>query len=474
MNDHDPIEEFFARERGAIEPLPGGEDRWHDIVGQARARRAPQRRWIGYAAAVAAAATLAGTGGWLLRGSLPGGDGGDRVAGRQTSVSQTTSASGPHTSSTSSATPSVTEPTTSASRPTSKTSTINPTNLPVPQDFSLMSMSYAGKDTILALGSGTCSGRGCATVIRSTDNGKTWNIVASVDNVESPGRGAVSSVGTDNALTGIRMANPEVGWIFGGRLMKTTDGGSHWEAVEHDGQAVVDLATNGTDAVLTVALDGCDGTKCSGDVSVQKTTINDMATREIGRVSMTEATDSADVEFTLQGAAIVQVAAVGTSGAGAYAVAGDTMTGIDLGCGDVRGSYVAASGGALDFRACRTGDGEWSFAKTAQSSGQQPEFTPIDGSALLGPGVFASFAATGEENLVAASGGRSGDGRLLVSHDGGQSWQVPAVAPPIPERGWRWVASPGASWYYAIPADGFRGFWRSTDQGETWEKVGLG
>ncbi|MFZ1485749.1 hypothetical protein, partial [Nostocoides sp.] len=63
MNDNDPIEEFFARERGAIEPLPGQDERWTEIVAAARARRRPSRAWVGYAAA-AAAALVAGAGGW--------------------------------------------------------------------------------------------------------------------------------------------------------------------------------------------------------------------------------------------------------------------------------------------------------------------------------------------------------------------------------------------------------------------------
>ena len=38
MNDNDPIEEFFARERGAIEPLPGQDDRWSESVREPASR----------------------------------------------------------------------------------------------------------------------------------------------------------------------------------------------------------------------------------------------------------------------------------------------------------------------------------------------------------------------------------------------------------------------------------------------------
>lgn len=153
MNEHDPVEEFFARERGSIEPLPGGDDRWQEIVGQARARRRPNRSWIGYAAAIAAVASLAGAGGWLARGSLPGNNTTDPLASGSSTISQTSS---PSTSSTSSPNTQGTRTQTSTS---TSTSTTNPTNLQVPQDFSLMSLSYAGQDTMLAIGSGPAPGR---------------------------------------------------------------------------------------------------------------------------------------------------------------------------------------------------------------------------------------------------------------------------------------------------------------------------
>ena len=104
----------------------------------------------------------------------------------------------------------------------------------------------------------------------------------------------------------------------------------------------------------------------------------------------------------------------------------------------------------------------------------QPSWVRVDGPPVnLGPGVFVSFAATDADNLLAASGGREGQGTMLLSHDGGATWREPADPAPLPDRGWRWVASPGADWFYAIPADPIRGFWRSTDAGESWSRVTL-
>ena len=155
MNDNDPIEEFFARERGAIEPLPGQDERWTEIVAAARARRRPSRAWVGYAAA-AAAALVAGAGGWMLRGILPGDTTTPPLASSTRSEPRTVPTSpAPSTSPGASQTPDMTA---SGSGAPSSAASSNPTNLPVPQDFTLMSMSFAGDDTILGIGSGTCSG----------------------------------------------------------------------------------------------------------------------------------------------------------------------------------------------------------------------------------------------------------------------------------------------------------------------------
>lgn len=473
MNEHDPVEEFFARERGSIEPLPGGDDRWQEIVGQARARRRPNRSWIGYAAAIAAVASLAGAGGWLARGSLPGNNTTDPLASGSSTISQTSS---PSTSSTSSPNTQGTRTQTSTS---TSTSTTNPTNLQVPQDFSLMSLSYAGQDTMLAIGSGTCSGPACPAVIKSTDNGATWNLAATLKGADSPGRAALGQVGSDRAFTGIRMANPSVGWIFGGGAMRTTDGGSHWEDFTTQGAAVIDLAATKDGAVLTSVTEGCDGAKCTGDVLIEKAGVGDTSSRELKRIEVDVPIESADVEFSLSGTAIVRIRPVAGSeekypGA-TYAVTGDTVTEIDLACVDSSALYVAASGGERDFALCpAAGEGVWDLAQAPLANGTTPAWAAVDGDQLdLGPGVFTSAATTDAQNLVAATGGRVGEGGLLVSHDGGQTWKAPASAPPLPDRGWRWVASPGATWFYAIPSDGIRGFWRSTDNGETWERVAL-
>lgn len=479
--NHDPIEDFFARERDGIEPLAGGEQRWQEIVGQARARRRPARHWLGYAAAVAAAATLAGTGGWLLRGSLPGGEANPAATGSSSSATEAKISVGPSASATASATQS--SPASSSgqhSASTSATTKVNPTNLPVPQDFTLMSLSFAGADTMLALGSGTCSGPACPAVIKSTDNGATWNLVASLKGAESPGRSALSQVGSDRAFTGIRMASPQVGFIFGGGAMKTTDGGSRWEDYGHTGATVVDLATNKTDVVLTSVTQGCDGSQCSGDLLIERGGVEADATAQIQRIPLSVPIRAADVEFSQSGAAIVRVEPVTSEqrdwpGA-TYLVSGDQVSEIDLGCADTAGIYLASSGGKSDFSACPLSqDGQWSLAEAGMSAAAAPQWSDIEGTGPdLGPGVFASFAATDAQNLIAGSGGTGGQGALQVSHDGGRSWHEPAGPPPLPERGWRWVASPGSSWYYAIPTDAIRGFWRSTDNGETWNRVSLG
>ena len=413
----------------------------------------------------------------MLRGILPGDTTTPPLASSTRSEPRTVPTSpAPSTSPGASQTPDMTA---SGSGAPSSAASSNPTNLPVPQDFTLMSMSFAGDDTILGIGSGTCSGPACPVVIKSVDNGRTWNAAASLRGADSPGRGALSHVGSDGAFTGIRMANPQIGWIFGGGLLRTTTGGSYWGDYIHEGAAVLDLATNGTDVVFTSVTGGCDATKCTGDLLIEGAPVGDARSRVITRIPLSVPLDSADVEFNQAGAAIVRALPVADAGGdwrgASYLVSGATVTQIDLDCPDSRGRYLAAAGGTMDFAACPGADARaFSISRAPQERMAQPSWVRVDGPPVnLGPGVFVSFAATDADNLLAASGGREGQGTMLLSHDGGATWREPADPAPLPDRGWRWVASPGADWFYAIPADPIRGFWRSTDAGESWSRVTL-
>ena len=58
MSEHDPVEEFFARERGEVRDLPGGPDHWEGLV--AESRRPARRGWLPYLGAAAAAVVVVG------------------------------------------------------------------------------------------------------------------------------------------------------------------------------------------------------------------------------------------------------------------------------------------------------------------------------------------------------------------------------------------------------------------------------
>jgi hypothetical protein len=58
MTPHDPVEEFFARERREVRDLPSGPDHWEGILSESH--RPARRGWLPYLGAAAAAAVVVG------------------------------------------------------------------------------------------------------------------------------------------------------------------------------------------------------------------------------------------------------------------------------------------------------------------------------------------------------------------------------------------------------------------------------
>jgi photosystem II stability/assembly factor-like uncharacterized protein len=93
---------------------------------------------------------------------------------------------------------------------------------------------------------------------------------------------------------------------------------------------------------------------------------------------------------------------------------------------------------------------------------------------LLANAGQVAFTATDGSHLVAVSGGTPDlHGSMKVTSDGGRSWHQPAAAPPLPDRGWAWVGSPGDGIVYAVPVDPSGAFWWSADHGEHWKRAVL-
>ncbi len=463
MNDVDPVEEFFARERRDIHPAPGDDGHWAAIVDAHR--RSRRSRWTGFAAGAAAAAVLVGGVGYLLR---PG-DGTTALPGSRTGSTSTSLSSTPTGSATSPAG-------TSTSAPTS-TATSRPVTVGVPADFRLVSVSQADNSTLFGLGITNCKGHACTQVVRSLDSGKSWRAVATFgQEVDTPGRTSSGKVGTRTSLTEIRMASPLVGWVFGAGVRQTTDGGFTWHPYAVPGGGVVSLETDGNTVAVAVATGSCDGSHCSGDLA---TAVADTTANGITEAQYTIPTSApiraADYNW-FNGDLYLSLATDKGATAGLLEAKG-WVTGTK-GCaasGGVSRVVAPASGGTV-FGICpggaAAGSSSYGIVTRKVDGTWQQVVAPDSGALLLTNAGSTSFAAADSTHLLAVSGGDPAvHGSMKVSSDGGVAWHDPKSAPPVPDRGWAWVGSPGAGTYYAIPFGGSGVLWRSTDKGETWTTV---
>lgn len=451
MTPDDPLDRFFDRERSAIEPHPTSPEHWAAIVQEHRSAR--RRRPWAYLAGAAAAVIAIGAVALVVRAP-------DRDVARP-GTSSTTPVPTPTTSPTSTAIVTVT--TTQLGEPLTVTVTQTPPPAPVPvlKAFDVASVTNAGNGHLAALVTASCSGSRCTAVITSSDDGAHWTVASSV-------RGQVP--GPDGPRI-LRLASPEIGWLVGTTVQRTTNGGEDWVEYTHPGQHVFGLETDGRDVVIV-----------AGDAPTAEGTRQLIVSRApIGAAEATAVGDPLDV--TDLGAADVVwsrgQAYISTSGAGGpYRVDAEALTPLPMPQGHSSVGLVAASEAptlySVGARGAAAGSAAYDVWASSDGGRTWTRRTPEESPLTLANAGQTSFTATDAQHVVAVSGGSTElRGAMKVSTDGGRTWRAPAEAPPMPDRGWAWVGSPGNGIVYAIAVDPSGSHWLSTDDGRTWSRAVL-
>ncbi|AKU17086.1 sialidase family protein [Luteipulveratus mongoliensis] len=461
-DDHDDaVARFFADEREAVRPVPADPERWAQITeGASQPRRRP---WWGAAAGVAAAVAI-GLTGWSLQQTPFGHDDvsrGSAVSGKPVPTVSRLSTRG------------VQAPVSESQQPR-----------PVPASFHTWSLSNAGSGTLFALGSGPCANGFCPAVLSSADEGASWTMVhsfAQTDTTRSQGT-AQSPVQPERAITEVRFATPQIGYVFGGDLWMTKDGGVSFDRLAHPGQTVLDVEVDAGKDVVVLSADGCSATGCvgplylsrasaKGDEALTTTTQLELDTPvqdaqlvlRKGQVYVQPTATSAETArpLRLQSGgltAIPQPKECGASPLQALTSAADNSGVLYAGCS------VSVQGGTTAYRVLRSND----HGATWQST---PTQVNVPSSGRL------SLAVPRPDHVVVTTGGpRPGSAggaikqRLQVTADGGRTWQLPTTPGALPEQGFDWTASPGGGQVYAVPRTA-KGYWRSSTDGRTWTVV---
>ena len=102
---------------------------------------------------------------------------------------------------------------------------------PIPSDFEPVSVTFVSANDGWLLGTATCDGQPCATIVRTVDGGATWAAIPAPNYSGWPVRPIVGGV------LRIRFANAQDGWLYGSwqlgapSLWSTHDGGVTWHSV---------------------------------------------------------------------------------------------------------------------------------------------------------------------------------------------------------------------------------------------------
>jgi hypothetical protein len=333
---------------------------------------------------------------------------------------------------------------------------------PVPAGFAASSVTFVSPEEAFVLGTAPCAKAPCTSILRTLDRGASWRgLPAPVAPLGNRQAGT-----TETAVWGIRFANPEVGFAFGNGLWETSDGGERWTSAVSPGGSIESLEViDGQLLALTASCTPDNG--CGQTDTLVRRPLAGGGWRRAARVTepgaiatqakVAAVIDGSRVLITTNGglSMVTQAGPCGTAevpapaavavtgphglalecagGAAAGSVQKTVYVSDDLGAhwqkagspangGDPGGlsagsasQLVAAafSGGSFLYH---SGDGgaKWSTAFFAGDGGlgfnDLGFTTPADGVVVHGP-VFSDSNAEGRP------------GRLLLTSNGGASWQ---------------------------------------------------
>ena len=337
-----------------------------------------------------------------------------------------------------------------------------PAGGPVPRGFAASSVTFVSPQEAFVLGTAPCAKAPCTSILRTLDRGADWRGLPAP--VVTLGNEAADATGP--AVWGIRFANPSDGFVFGNGLWETTDGGERWSSAASPGGSIRSLEViDGQVLALTAACTPNNG--CGQAETLVRRPLGGGGWQQVARVTepgpiatqarVAAVLDGSTVLVTTNGglSTVTQAGPCGTAevpspaaiavtgpdglavecagGAAAGSVQKTVYVSDDLGAhwqkagspangGDPAGLSAgsvaqlvvsAASGGSFLYH---SGDGgaKWSTAFSAGDGGlgfNDLGFTsPADGVAVYGP-VLSDNNAEGRP------------GQLLLTSDGGASWQ---------------------------------------------------
>lgn len=355
---------------------------------------------------------------------------------------------------------------------------------PVPGTFRTWSVSNGGNRTVYALGSAECREGICPTLVRSPDDGTSWKAVHTFTGTDTSSlQGAVvPSVQPNGALSQVRFADPQVGYVFGGDLHLTKDRGASFEKVIHPGETVLDLEIWQGQVYLLTA-DDCVQGSCAGTVHLSRADVSTPSSfTQVATASLVGTIEAGSLTVK-KDIVLVETAGESLSAMPPLRLAGDRLHAVRAqACGGapIEAVTIAASGSDDVLGVCRSDPNSSKLAVLRSTDGGQSWFARSD-PVLDQPDVGAiAIAAADRDHLVVGAGGPRARSPLTgpqskrslqVSTDGGLSFTTASVPDAaVPASGFDFVGSPGGKEFYAVSRTS-PSYLASTDFGERWRIV---
>lgn len=329
-----------------------------------------------------------------------------------------------------------------------------PAGVAVSAGFVPVAVSAIGSDVFWVLGSTRCGSAPCASVLRTLDGGRTFlAIPAPPSRVVQP---AIATPGGPDqrvlgAISDVRFADRRDGWVFGGDLFSTHDGGASWRRVPMPGPVRRLEATGGEVWAVTAI---------GGGYQLYRSAVGEDVWHQVS-TPITLSPPGPDVALVPHGVALVDNNA---GGAGSVFVSrgGAPFTATWSPCrAGARGNLAAGTGGL--WLACST-DGQTVLARSTDEGGH---FTAVPSPPVPGDGRVLGVA--GGDVVLRADGGT-----LYRSTDAGRSWH-PRPVPDVPSDGtWASVGFTNGLDGFAVHASVPKGVWRTVDGGASWRPLSFG
>lgn len=300
-------------------------------------------------------------------------------------------------------------------------SAVGPVGGPIPPGFQPVSVTFVSASEGWLLGSVPCSPDLCASVLRTTDGGRTWQ------SIPAPATTVVPAAAGPKGVSGIRFADALDGWAYGPEVWATHDGGATWH----------EQALPGIDSQIGVfALEAAGGLvhavyppgSGGGSLAIASSPVGSDAWT-VSAVSVTLGAGPVPrPQIVLHGTAgwILENDRVVTDGARLVQRAWQTW---QPPCLDTAGpADLAAADAAHLVAVCDIG--QWSTPSGVHLYTSADGGVSFRASSVLVPvagesGVTVAPSASGEWSTAVVAGSESGGGAVLVAtFDRGQTWSV--------------------------------------------------